>query len=162
MCSASAKEPQVTGDFFKTGDLTGSLPIALLRAREAVMQRFRPMLARHGLTEQQWRVLRTLAAHGELEVTQLAEASVILGPSLSRILRHFEAEGFVIKRRDDKDRRRFWLSLTDGGRAVIARVQPDSEAIYAGIEAQLGAEAMRALVRDINAATRALEQGARD
>lgn len=144
-------------DFFQPHDVSGSLPIALLRAREALMQRFRPMLASHGLTEQQWRVLRALAAHGELEVSRLAEKALILGPSLSRILRHFEAEGLVEKTRDPNDRRRFGLTLTDAGRAVIARVQPDSEAIYAEIEALLGAEEMRALVARINAATARLE-----
>jgi len=32
----------------------------LLKAREAAMERFRPMLREHGLTEQQWRVIRAL------------------------------------------------------------------------------------------------------
>ena len=35
-----------------------SLPIAMLRAREAIMLSFRPVLAKHGFTEQQWRVLK--------------------------------------------------------------------------------------------------------
>lgn len=61
-----------------------SLPIALLRAREAMMQHFRPMLAVHDLTEQQWRVLRVLAESGAKDATQLAELAQILGPSLSR------------------------------------------------------------------------------
>jgi hypothetical protein len=38
-----------------------SLPMALLKAREAVMVRFRPSLRAHGLTEQQWRVLRIMS-----------------------------------------------------------------------------------------------------
>ena len=37
-----------------------SLPMELLKAREAAMARFRPMLRGHGLTEQQWRCLRVL------------------------------------------------------------------------------------------------------
>ena len=41
-------------------DTRRSLPIALLRARETVMHRFRPLLASHDLTEQQWRVIRVL------------------------------------------------------------------------------------------------------
>ena len=49
-----------------------ALPIALLEAREAVMSRFRPMLATHDITEQQWRVLRVLAEAGPLEATELA------------------------------------------------------------------------------------------
>ena len=43
-----------------SGDLTllppstrRSLPMALLRAREVIMAHFRPMLARHDITEQQ-------------------------------------------------------------------------------------------------------------
>lgn len=149
----------MTGDFFHPADTSGSLPLALLRARESVMQRFRPMLAGHGLTEQQWRVLRTLGAWEEMEVSQLAERSVILGPSLSRILRAFEGQGLVAKRQDAADRRRYWLSLTDAGRAVIARVQPDSEAIYKEMEAELGAEDMRRLVQDLNAVAARLNGG---
>ena len=41
-----------------------SIPIALLRAREAVMAHFRPLLADRGYTEQQWRVLRILNEYG--------------------------------------------------------------------------------------------------
>src|SRR5208283_3623306 len=43
-------------------EFSRSLPMSLLRAREAVMRHFRPSLRRHGLTEQQWRILRALAA----------------------------------------------------------------------------------------------------
>jgi homoprotocatechuate degradation regulator HpaR len=115
------------------------------------MARFRPMLAGHGLTEQQWRVLRALAEFEELEVSQLAAKAVILGPSLSRILRSFEGQGLVAKRRDPVDRRRHWLQLTEQGRAMIARVQPDSIAIYREIETLMGDAAMRALVDELNA-----------
>ena len=49
-------------------DFSQSLPMALLRAREAVMRQFRPILRQHGLTEQQWRILRALAAVDAIEV----------------------------------------------------------------------------------------------
>ena len=37
-----------------------SLPMALLRAREAVMKKFIPSLRENGLSSQQWRVIRAL------------------------------------------------------------------------------------------------------
>src|SRR6266849_5130597 len=43
-------------------EFSRSLPMSLLRAREAVMRHFRPSLRDHGLTEQQWRILRALAS----------------------------------------------------------------------------------------------------
>ena len=79
MCSISMSIPM--------RPFTQSLPMALLVAREATMQRFRPMLAEFGLTEQQWRVLRALASAEEpLEVTQVAERTELLPPSVSRIV----------------------------------------------------------------------------
>ena len=38
-----------------------SLTITLLRARESLMMSFRPLLAKHNFTEQQWRVLRAVS-----------------------------------------------------------------------------------------------------
>ncbi|MDP7101742.1 MAG: hypothetical protein QF503_11390, partial [Rhodospirillales bacterium] len=54
-------------------DFSRSLPMALLRAREAVMERFRPSLRTHGLTDQQWRVLRALYDHGQKDLGELAD-----------------------------------------------------------------------------------------
>ena len=67
-----------------------SLPIALLRARESIMAKFRPMLARYNINEQQWRVIRVLGEHGELDATQLAERALVLGPSLTRMIKTLE------------------------------------------------------------------------
>ena len=46
-----------------------SLTIALLRAREALLLSFRPMLSKHNFTEQQFRVLRVLEK--KIHVTQV-------------------------------------------------------------------------------------------
>ncbi|MDO9215991.1 MAG: homoprotocatechuate degradation operon regulator HpaR, partial [Lacisediminimonas sp.] len=37
-----------------------NLPHLLLQAREALMTRFRPFLNANGITEQQWRIIRSL------------------------------------------------------------------------------------------------------
>src|SRR3569832_2885185 len=79
-------------------DFSQSLPMSLLRAREAVMRQFRPSLRRHDLTEQQWRILRALAAIAAIEVTELARTAFLLGPSLSRILRDLEARQQIGRR----------------------------------------------------------------
>jgi len=59
-------------------EFSRSLPMSLLRAREAVMRQFRPALRRHDLTEQQWRILRALAAIDAIE-PMLAERERICG-----------------------------------------------------------------------------------
>src|SRR5438477_1119145 len=93
-------------------DFSRSLPMALLRAREQVMRHFRPSLRAHGLTEQQWRILRALAAADDIEVTELARLAYLLGPSLSRILRDLEDRRLIRRRSVKADLRRSMVSIT--------------------------------------------------
>ncbi|BAM90995.1 putative homoprotocatechuate degradative operon repressor, transcriptional regulatory protein MarR family, HpcR-like protein [Bradyrhizobium oligotrophicum S58] len=126
-------------------DFSQSLPMALLRAREAVMRQFRPSLRRHGLTEQQWRILRALAAVDAIEVTELARVAFLLGPSLSRIVRDLEARGLIEREVDARDLRRGLLSISSKGLKLIAEVAPNSEAVYASIARRYGARKLAAL-----------------
>jgi len=119
-------------------DFSKSLPMSLLRAREAVMRQFRPSLRRHGLTEQQWRILRALAAVDAIEVTELARVAFLLGPSLSRILRDLEARQLIERRTAKADLRRGVVSISQKGLKLIELVAPTSEAVYAAITQRYG------------------------
>lgn len=119
----------------------------LLKAREAAMSRFRPMLRRHGLTEQQWRVIRALAAYQEIDASELAKRSCLLAPSLTRILQFLERAGFVKRSSDANDQRRSVFILTGKGRRIYDEVGPDSELLYAAIEKEFGVDKLEALYR---------------
>jgi homoprotocatechuate degradation regulator HpaR len=126
-------------------DLEHSLPLQLLKAREAAMTHFRPMLRRHGLTDQQWRVLRVLAAEPGLTASDLARRSYLLPPSLTRILRLFEQRRLVNRSGDDADLRRAVFALTTRGSALFAEVAPDSEELYGEIAARFGVARLESL-----------------
>jgi homoprotocatechuate degradation regulator HpaR len=119
-------------------EFSRSLPMSLLRAREAVMRQFRPSLRNHGLTEQQWRILRALTAVDTIEVTELARVAFLLGPSLSRILRDLEARDLIERRTAEADLRRGVVSISPKGLKLIEAVAPTSEAIYAEITSRYG------------------------
>jgi homoprotocatechuate degradation regulator HpaR len=126
-------------------DFSRSLPMSLLRAREAVMRQFRPSLRDHGLTEQQWRILRALASVDSIEVTELARVAFLLGPSLSRILRDLEARHLIERRIAKADLRRGVVSISAKGVRLIEAVAPTSEAIYAAITRRYGARKLAEL-----------------
>ncbi len=113
------------------------------------MERFRPMLAAHDVTEQQWRVMRVLDEAEELDATALAAHATILPPSLTRMLRSLEQRGFVRTRRDPSDGRRALIVLTEEGRAFLQQVAPESAAIYDQIEACVGAERIGHLLDEL-------------
>ena len=131
-------------------DFSASLPMALLQTREAAMQLFRPILAQHDLTEQQWRVLRALSATPEsLEVGAIADATFLLAPSLSRILKDLETRRLVDRAPVATDQRRAEISLTADARDLVALVAPKSEAIYNQIEEAFGDKALQRLLRQL-------------
>lgn len=126
-------------------DFKHSLPMELMRAREAAMARFRPMLRDHGLTEQQWRVIRALVDAGGAEVGELARKSCLLAPSLTRILQHLEARSLIKRTRNSTDNRRAIISLTASGRRLFNKIGPRLESLYSVIEDEFGIERLEAL-----------------
>ena len=126
-------------------DFEHSLPMELLKAREAAMARFRPMLRDHGLTEQQWRVIRALADYDKIDASELARRSFLLAPSLTRILQHLESEKLVKRLSDANDQRRSVLALTGKGRKLFSEVAPDSAALYEDIESAFGKDRLESL-----------------
>jgi len=139
-----------------------SLPMSLLRGREAVMRHFRPALRQHGLTEQQWRILRALTAVDEVEVTELARMAFLLGPSLSRILRDLEGRGLLSRRSVETDLRRGTVAITPQGLELIAQVAPFSEKIYALIAERYGEadlQRLQAMLADLESCLMAVPAG---
>lgn len=118
-----------------------NLPLLLLKAREALMQSRRPALREHGLSDQQWRVLRVLAdptnADG-LDTGRLAREAHLLGPSLTGMLARMEAAGLVQRTRSAEDARRSLVSATDEGLAVAAALAIAIESQYDALDQHLG------------------------
>ena len=132
-----------------------SLPIALLRARETVMGPIREMLAKSGVNEQKWRVLRVLNEGGPQDQSLLAERACLQLPSLTRILRAMEEQGLVARQTDSVDRRRSIVSIRDAGLAILAQHADEAAEISQRLEAAFGPariEQLLDLLEDLSAA----------
>ncbi|CAM3762557.1 Homoprotocatechuate degradative operon repressor OS=Castellaniella defragrans (strain DSM /CCUG 39792 / 65Phen) OX=1437824 GN=BN940_16406 PE=4 SV=1 [Castellaniella denitrificans] len=115
-----------------------NLPQLLLKARDALLSHFRGILTHYGLTEQQWRIVRSLREQGPLEPNQLCDACQILSPSMVGVLSRMQTQELIVRERSPHDQRRIIISLTPQGRAVYDRVAPLVEAQYRLIEAAIG------------------------
>lgn len=140
------RTPEV--DFF-WGELAyteRSLAIACTRGREAVVSRFRSLLAAYGLTEQQWRVLRVLYDYAPISLTELCALCCIHKVSMTRILRALMERGLVERARHGGDRRAYVVSLTAEGSKLLDETTPVANDIYAGIARQFGLAKTRRLL----------------
>ena len=122
-----------------------ALPLTLTRAREKVLAPFRDLVSRYGITEPQWRVLRTIGTVGPLDPSALTQITSLLFPSLSRIIRDLEDRNLVSKTVDPDDQRRYVVSLTETGQQLFDAIVPDCERVYATIRQSIGADKLREL-----------------
>ena len=126
-----------------------NLPRLLLQAREAVMAHTRPSLREHGLSDQQWRVLRVLGEHADeaagVETGRVAREAYLLGPSLTGVLARMERDGLIDRARCPQDARRTVVRATAQGLAKVQALSESIEAHYAWMERELGKTKLTAL-----------------
>ncbi len=133
-----------------------NLPLLLLQAREGVIGRFRPVLNAHGVTEQQWRILRLLVESGPLEPRQIGRLCGISSPSLAGVLARMDEQGLVTRAPLAHDRRRQAVAATARSRRLAERMAPAIEAAYGDIETRLGAGFVRRLYAALDTLVEAL------
>lgn len=135
-----------------------NLPMLLLRAREKMMERFRPLIAAHGLTDQQWRIIRALNERGSLEPRQLSDLCTISSPSMAGVLARMEAIDLVTKERFSDDQRRVRVSLTPASVKLVKVVTCELERRYSELERKVGADAVARVYDAVDALLAGLER----
>jgi homoprotocatechuate degradation regulator HpaR len=135
-----------------------NLPRLLLQAREAVMTHTRPSLREHGLSDQQWRVLRVLGEHANsteaaegVETGRVAREAFLLGPSLTGVLTRMERDGLIERSRCSQDARRTVVRATQLGLSKVAKLSEAIEAHYAWMESELGKQKLAQLYQLLDA-----------
>jgi len=126
-----------------------NLPRLLLQAREAVMAHTRPSLRQHGLSDQQWRVLRVLGEHAHepdgVETGRVAREAYLLGPSLTGVLARMERDGLIAREKCTQDARRTVVRATRLGLDKVQTLSETIEAHYSWLEKELGKTRLKAL-----------------
>jgi len=114
------------------------------------MQFFRPILSNAGLTEQQWRVLRTLHEEKDLDAATLAQRAQLLSPSLTRMLRFLENANLIERHPAPEDMRRQVIRLSAKGRKTVISISPQIEAVYQQFEETIGPKLLLSIYKDVD------------
>ena len=113
------------------------------------MAHTRPSLREHGLSDQQWRVLRVLGEHADesagIETGRVAQEAYLLGPSLTGVLSRMERDGLIQRQRCPQDARRTVVRATQTGLDKVQALSQTIEAHYAWMEQELGKTRLQAL-----------------
>jgi len=90
------------------------------------------ILAREKVSIAHWYYLRVLAQRGELNQLELSKRVGIASTTAVPALDSMEKRGFLKRTRDPKDRRKYYVSLTDDGKRLVDELMPESIGMITG------------------------------
>jgi len=129
-----------------------SLPLMLTVVRSRLRQVTWHLLAPHGITPQQYQVLRVLSDAPGLCHGQLAGALGLDKPTTTRMIQALVRKGWVDVLPHPSHKRKTRLELSVGGRAKVEELVPFRTAVREGLEAGLDEgerKAVRALLHKL-------------
>lgn len=97
--------------------------LGLVRVHQIFLARIERELRPYGLSFARFEILRLLAfsQSGSMEITRLSRLLQVHSTSVTSGVERLDAQGLVVRIREDRDRRRVRASLTSPGREVVER-----------------------------------------
>jgi MarR family transcriptional regulator for hemolysin len=83
------------------------------------------ILDKESISISHWYYLRVLAQRGELNQLELSRRVGIASTTAVPALDSMEARGLLKRTRDPNDRRKYFVGLTDEGRALVDKMMPE-------------------------------------
>src|SRR6266576_2721240 len=115
---AHPKPPEV----FRSREQEAAL--GLLRTADAVKRSLAQVIEPHGITAQQYNVLRILRGAGAdgLPTLEIADRMIEQTPGITRLIDRLESKKLVWRERSSTDRRCVYCRITAAGIALLARL----------------------------------------
>lgn len=126
--------------------------LALFRAADRLRRRLTRLLRPHGLTLQQYNVLRILrGAGGTLPTMEVRQRMMERAPGITRILDGLVTRGHVERELPDRDRRQVLCHLTRKGRALVDKLDEPMDEADRSAFAGMGKTRLRTLTAELRA-----------
>lgn len=117
-----------TGQLNETAEVV--LLHRLLKLTNRLMAPFSTHLSyRHKISVNEFRLLMTVGALGKTASHEVAELTGVNAMSISRAVSALQKQGRVEVERDEGNKRRKWLSLSDEGRRLYEIMLPQTETV---------------------------------
>jgi MarR family transcriptional regulator, 2-MHQ and catechol-resistance regulon repressor len=95
----------------------------LLRTSDQFQNRFLRLFREYGVTPSQYNVLRILRGEGQpMPCLEIAERMIQVVPAMTGLIDRLEKQELVKRHRSTEDRRVIYISLTEAGEALLARL----------------------------------------
>jgi DNA-binding MarR family transcriptional regulator len=122
--------------------------VGLLRTADTLRRVLTKVVEPHGLSLQQYNVLRILRGAGEtgLPTLEIAERMIEQAPGITRLLDRLEAKKLVRRQRCPTDRRQVLARISPAGLELLERLEEPMRAADAAVLGQLPHRKLKLLI----------------
>jgi DNA-binding MarR family transcriptional regulator len=125
------------------------LGYVLSAADRAIVSDLSEALMAKGVTVEQWRILRALSDGHGYSMGELAEAALMLHPTLTKAIDRLVDSALVYRRQDPNDRRRVAVYLSDSGLNLLAQLDHTAATHHRMIAESFGPERTEHLMGEL-------------
>lgn len=130
-------------------DLTNQAILSMLVATGYLYARLEEICERHGITHDQFNILRILRGaypdgHPRYEI---AQRLINRSPDVTRFMQRLERQDLIEKVRSNEDKRLSISRITPKGLGVLKAIQPELDAMHRELTARLTENDLRDLAR---------------
>ncbi|ADZ71290.1 MarR family winged helix-turn-helix transcriptional regulator [Polymorphum gilvum] len=139
--------PPLTADKVEMGQLEVSLGFLLRVSQLRVFEYFYKEIGHLGLKPGEFSVLWLIYCNPGIRQGILAQRLMIKNAHMTKLVRAFESDGYIMRTIPDHDRRAVELDLTPMGREFVARHRSDFFGYIGSLDSHLSADEKNELIR---------------
>lgn len=100
--------------------------ISMSRVINTLRRENNKLILKHDLTLGQFAVMEALYSKGRLSTGEVMEKILTTSGNIPVIVKNLEKDGFITRKQDESDKRRFILNLTDKGKDLMDEIVPEN------------------------------------
>ena len=100
--------------------------ISMSRVINTLRRENNKLILKHNLTLGQFAVMEALYSKGRLSTGEVMEKILSTSGNIPVIVKNLEKDGFITRKQDESDKRRFILDLTDKGKYLMDEIVPEN------------------------------------
>lgn len=139
-------------------DINLKLIIAMARTYNDMFFEIEKNVQEFGLNISEFGVLEMLYHKGDQPVQKVAEKILVTSGTITYVINKLEKKELVVRRKCEKDKRVFYVSLTEKGREFISDIFPKHKEFLDNLFSELNEDTKRELVDNLIQLRKILKQ----
>jgi len=132
-------------------DINLNLVVALARTHNDVFEKLEKNIQSFGLNTSEFGVLEMLYHKGEQPVQKVAEKILVTSGTITYVINKLEKKELVVRKKCEKDKRIFYINLTEKGEKLISEIFDDHkqfiDELFNGLDNKYKKELLKNLLK---------------